>query len=77
MVEAGIPLSLRAINGLMKAAKRCGKPELAHWYFHKVMPAMGIEADVVAWNTLLGAYGRNGHIDGAYDAWQVAPMRIA
>jgi hypothetical protein len=74
MIAAGIPLTIRAVNGLMEAAKRTGKPELAHWYFYEVMPAVGLEPDIVSWNTLLGAFGRNGHIDGAYDTWQVGSL---
>lgn len=63
----------RAYSALVEACKRRGRPELAAWYVHEDMPAAGVEPDTAIWNALLGAYGRNGHIDGAYATWQVRP----
>jgi pentatricopeptide repeat protein len=71
MQSAGFEPTVRTFNSLLEACKRCAHPELAHSYLHEVMPAVGVQPDSISWNSLLGAYGRAGHIDGAYATWQV------
>lgn len=69
-VAGGQP-GTREYAALLEACKRSNRAAHAAHILHTVMPAAGVLPDVRAWNALLGAYGRNGDIDGAYATWQV------
>lgn len=66
----GIAPTVRNFTSLLEVAKRTARTQYAELLVREVMPAARISPDTQAWNTLLGAFGRNGDIDGAYRVWQ-------
>lgn len=68
---AGGTPGAREFASLLEACKRSNRAARAARILHVEMAAAGVAPDARAWNALLGAYGRNGDIDGAYATWQV------
>lgn len=73
--SAGHDATVKEFTSLLEACKRSNQAARAAHILHSEMPSAGIRPDSHAWNALLGAYGRNGDIDGAYATWQVRRSR--
>eukprot|EP00892_Ulva_mutabilis_P001450 jgi/Ulvmu1/11305/UM074_0020.1 len=68
--RAGHAATAKEYTSLIEACKRSNRAARAAHVLYTEMPAAGLLPDSLTWNALLGTYGRNGDIDGAYATWQ-------
>lgn len=70
-----MPPSTRLLNHLLTAHKRSHNPREAEDVLLERMPALGVEADVVSWNAVIGAWAQSGNVDATFRLWDL--MRAA
>ncbi|KAI5075710.1 hypothetical protein GOP47_0009786 [Adiantum capillus-veneris] len=70
MREAGIAPSKQTYTNLIKAFGKNRQPELAAKIFQEMERDRRVKIDTIAWNALIDAYCRVGHVEGAKGAFQ-------
>ncbi|KAL4423402.1 hypothetical protein ABPG77_009980 [Micractinium sp. CCAP 211/92] len=69
MLAAGVRPTPHTFSMLVSACGRARQPRRAADVVERLMPQAGIAPQLPVWNALLGAYGRAGSVDAAYEAW--------